>query len=71
MLKYLAAIIAAINGKKVVFEIPDAVEAAGYSKATKARLSGEKLMGLGWRAKYNLENGLERTINILRCLERE
>lgn len=71
MLKDLAAIIAAINGKKVVFEIPDAVEAAGYSKATKARLSGEKLMGLGWRAKYNLENGLERTINILRCLERE
>ena len=38
MLKDLAAIIAGFKGKKVVFEIPDAVEAAGYSTATKARL---------------------------------
>ena len=30
MLKDLAKIIAEIAGKKVVFEIPDAVEAAGY-----------------------------------------
>ena len=33
MLKDLAAAIADISGKKVVFEIPDSVEAAGYSTA--------------------------------------
>ena len=43
MLKDLAAIIADYAGKKVVFEIPDAVESAGYSKATKARLDSSKL----------------------------
>lgn len=65
MLKDLAAVIAGINGKEVVFEIPDAVEAAGYSTATKARLDGHKLAALGWKPKYDIKTGLERTIRIL------
>lgn len=68
MLKDLASIVAGINGKKVVFEIPDAVEATGYSKATKSRLSGNKLKKLGWEPKYNIRAGVERTIMILRSL---
>lgn len=66
MLKDLAAIIAGIAGKEVVFELPDAVEAAGYSKATKARLDGSKLKQLGWKALYDIQGGLERTIGILK-----
>lgn len=66
MLKDLAAVIAGIAGTKVVFEIPDVVEATGYSTATKARLDGNKLMGLGWKAKYDLQSGMERTIAILK-----
>ncbi len=66
MLKDLAATIACISGKKVVCEIPDAVEAAGYSKATKARLDGSKLKGLGWTAKYDIQSGMERTLSILK-----
>lgn len=65
-MKDLAAIIAEIVGTKVVFEIPDSLEAAGYSKATKARLDGGKLEKLGWRARYNIQSGLKRTINTLR-----
>lgn len=68
MLKDLAAVIAGIAGKKVVFEIPDAIEAAGYSIVTKARLDGSKLKGLGWSAKYDIRSGMERTISILKCL---
>ena len=70
MLKDLAAIIAGINGKKVVFEIPDAVEAAGYSKATKARLDGSKLQELGWKPRYDIRQGIERTVQILSALGR-
>ena len=66
MLKDLAAIIAGISGKKVIFEIPDAVEAAGYSMATKARLDGTKLKKLGWKTKYDIKSGMERTIMILK-----
>lgn len=71
MLKDLAEIIADICGRKVVYEIPDAVEAAGYSKATKARLDGHKLMSLGWEPKYGIKPGLERTISILKSLYSE
>lgn len=65
MLKDLAAVIAGIAGKEVIFELPDAVEAAGYSKATKARLDGSKLKKLGWSAKYDIRSGMERTIKLL------
>ncbi len=65
MLKDLAAVVAEITGQKVVFEIPDAVESAGYSRATKARLDGSKLRELGWKARYGIKAGMTRTIRIL------
>lgn len=68
-LKELAQIIAAINGKKVVFQIPDEIESKGYSKATKARLDGSKLKNIGWQPHFNMQTGLERTISILRSLD--
>lgn len=66
MLKDLANIIAETTGHKVVFEIPDAIEAAGYSVATKARLDGHKLAELGWKPKYDIRMGINRTIEILK-----
>ena len=69
MLKDLAAAIAGIAGKKVVFEIPDAVEAAGYSTATNARLDGSKLKTLGWEARYDIQSGMRRTVAILKTLQ--
>lgn len=66
ILKDLAALIAEIGAHKVVVEVPDAVEAAGYSKATKARLDGAKLKELGWKPIYDIKTGMERTISILK-----
>ena len=68
MLKDLAEIIAGINGKRVVFEVPDPVEATGYSTATKARLDGKKLQDLGWNPRYDIYSGLNRTIKILKSI---
>lgn len=64
-LKDLAKILAKISHTNVVHEFPDKKEAAGYSKATKALLDGTKLRSLGWRAKYNIKQGLYQTISIL------
>ncbi len=64
-LRDMAALIAEYVGKKVVFELPDAAEAAGYSKATKAILDSSKLKTLGWRAEYDMKKGLTRTIDVL------
>lgn len=65
-LKDLATIIANHAKKQIVFEIPDAVEAAGYSKATKALLDGSKLKKLGWKPFYKIQEGIPRTIDILK-----
>ena len=64
-LKDLAELIARICNVNVVFEAPNSVELAGYSKATKSRLDSSKLQNLGWRANYSIETGLLRTINCL------
>lgn len=69
ILRDLAQIIAEISGKNVVFELPDSVESAGYSKATKAWLDGHKLLNLGWKPHYDIRTGMERTIKILRELQ--
>lgn len=68
-LKDLAGLIAGYMNKKVIFEIPDSIESAGYSKATKARLSSDKIRGLGWQAKYSIDRGVTQTIDILRSID--
>lgn len=69
MLKDLAKSIAATVDKKVVFELPDAVEKAGYSTATKAILNTEKLHSLGWKALYGIQNGVKNTVAILKTIK--
>lgn len=64
----LAKLIADYVGKNVVFELPDAVEQAGYSKATKAMLDGSKLKNLGWNASFDLRKGIYNTIDIVRSI---
>ena len=55
ILKDLANIIANVTGTKLVFEIPDAIEVAGYCKATNARLDGTILSSFGWEPRYNIK----------------
>ncbi len=68
MLRELAGMIAQYTGGEVRFELPDAVEAAGYSKATKAMLDTTKVHTLGWKSLYTMEEGIRETIDILRML---
>ena len=68
-LKDLAKIAADYSGRRVVFELPDSIESTGYSKATKARLNGSKLKKLGWKAKYDIQEGMKRTMTILKQTE--
>ena len=65
-LRDLAGLISERAGRKVVFDLPSAVESAGFSKATKARLDGGKLKSLGWRPAYDVCHGVELNYRILR-----
>lgn len=64
-LKDFAAICAGINGRQVVFDLPEESEARGYSIATQAILSCEKLSGSGFTARYNMREAVSRTVEIL------
>ena len=65
LLKDLTLMLSSYVGTKVSYKLPDEIEKAGFSKATKALLNAQKLKQLGWNACYNLEDGLQRTLSIL------
>jgi len=64
-LKELAQIIAEMVGKKIIFQCASDDEMVGYSKVTKAVLNGDKLNRIGWSVRYNIRDGVERTLKIL------
>lgn len=68
-LRDLAQIMADWAGREVIFQLPDDIERAGYSAATKARLDGGKIEDLGWRPSYDIKNGVEHTLEMLRDSE--
>ena len=68
-LRDLAAHLASIGGVSMKYELPDVIESAGYSKSTKALLNGDKIFELGYRPRYDVVNGLSRTISILKSID--
>lgn len=64
----VAQTVAELCGRKVVFDLPDEIERKGFSKPQNSVLDGEKIKNLGWQAKYNLKEGMELTISILKEL---
>lgn len=65
-LREMAEVISQVNGKRVVYELPDENEAKGYSKATKALMDASKLKKLGWYPLFSLQDAIADTINILK-----
>lgn len=66
-LKDLAELVAKNCGVKVVFDIPEKKESDGYSKSVRAILNPTKLEALGWKSQVGIEEGIKRTIEIMRC----
>lgn len=65
-MKDVAGMAACIAGKKVVFDLPDEKEKAGYSTATRAVLNNLKLKKLGWHEIIDCREIFEYTIEIVR-----
>lgn len=66
LLRDLAQLIAEYAGTKVVFQLPDEVERKGYSPVTRALMDASRLRALGWTPIYDIKQGLEETLDILR-----
>lgn len=56
---------AEIAGTKVIFDMPDEIEAKGFSRSKDCILDNTKLKSLGWSAQYSLHDGLMETIGYL------
>lgn len=64
-IRELAEIIAQKSNKKIIFEIPDIKESKGYNRVKRSVLSAEKLEKLGWKPYFDVNEGIEQTIEIL------
>ena len=65
-LKDFASECAEVAKKKVVFDLPSEVEKAGFSIAMHAILSIERLLNVGFEARYAFSDAVRRTIEILK-----
>lgn len=68
LLKDITKYIASLNGRNVVFDLPDDVEQKGYSKVTVGVMDSSKLQALGWKPFDDLKSGILNTISILKEL---
>lgn len=59
-----AQTLANISGVNLKFELPDNLEKQGYSKTANSILDSSKLIKLGWKAVYDLQDGLNHTYKI-------
>lgn len=65
-LKDFAVLCAETCGSKVVFNLPSEAEQKGFSIATKAVLSNDRLKKAGFTPVYGIKDAIERTVAILR-----
>ncbi len=64
-IKELAETVAAIGGRNVVFDIPDADEKKGFNVVAKSVFSTDKVVSLGWHSMSHIKEGLKKTIGEL------
>ncbi len=65
-LREIAEYISGLAGRKVVFKLPNATQAKGFSKAVNAITPNDKLRALGWTPKDDTRSGVKKTIEILK-----
>ncbi len=64
-MREIAKILAAISKRNVVFELPNEVEKKGFSKAQIAVMDTNKIQKMEWQARYDMKNGLKKTVEIM------
>ena len=65
-IKEYAEMLAKLGNVNLRFELPNGKERLGYTSKENSMLNSSKLVALGWKNKYSLEDGIKRTLDILR-----
>lgn len=66
-LRDFAQMCADYNGRQIVFDLPSEDEAKGYSIATQAIMSNERIKSIGFTPQYEMSDAVRRTIEILKA----
>ena len=61
----IAETFANVGGVKVVFENPSDIEKNSYNMMSNSSLNADKLEKLGWKAEFDLLQGVKKTIQYL------
>lgn len=61
-----ASIVAKYSNTQVIYDIPNEIEQKGFSVVTKATMNIDKLKELGWCQNNTMEDGISKTIRILK-----
>lgn len=67
-LREIAEYVSSLADRKVVFELPNEIQAKGFSVAPAAILTNDKLRALGWMPKDDTRSGIKKTIEILKSV---
>ncbi len=65
-IRQIAEQMAKVAGRKVIFESATDYEKKSYNMMDNSSLNAEKLESLGWIARYSVEEGVRRTIEIMK-----
>lgn len=65
-LRDMANIIANYANTEVIYDLPDEIEKAGFSRATKAILDNNKLIKIGWKCQNDIRTALIKTLDIIK-----
>ena len=64
-IKEIAQALASAAGTYVTIENPSDTEKKGFTPMRNSSLNADKLLSLGWKPLFNIEDGAEKTIRIL------
>lgn len=65
-LREIAEYVSSLAGKKVVFKLPNEIQAKGFLRVLRVILSNDKLRALGWKPKDDTRSGVKKTVEILK-----
>ena len=67
-LREIAEYISGLNGRKVIFELPNETQRKGFSTVVNAILTNDKLRALGWSPKDDTRSGVKKAVEILKSI---
>jgi nucleoside-diphosphate-sugar epimerase len=68
-IRELAGDFAAASGRNLIYERPTGAEAASFNLMDNSALDGTKLLGLGWKPSFSVEEAVSRTVSQLSLFE--